>query len=50
MLSKGALQYRLFTRRLISLSREPAVLTNEPTEVAIPANMMQLRNQQEAET
>jgi hypothetical protein len=35
-----------FTIRLISLSREPAVLANQPRELAVPANLEQLRNQQ----
>jgi hypothetical protein len=36
--SKGALQYKLFNRRLIFLSREPAVLANQPEELVILAN------------
>jgi hypothetical protein len=47
---KEATQYRLFTRRLISLSREPAVYLNQPRGLAVPANLGQLRNQQGAGT
>jgi hypothetical protein len=36
----------LFTIKLISLSREPAVLANQPRELAVPTNLDQLRNQQ----
>jgi hypothetical protein len=45
MLSKGASQYRFFIRRLISLSREPVVVANQPWELVVPANVGQLRNQ-----
>jgi hypothetical protein len=36
--SKGALQYKLFNRRLIFLSRKPAVLPIQPEELVILAN------------
>jgi hypothetical protein len=47
MPSKGALQYRLFIR-LISLRREPAVQAYHYRELAVPANLGQLKNQQGA--
>jgi hypothetical protein len=50
MPSKGPPHYRLFIRRLISLSREPAALETQPRELAVPANMGQLRNQQGVRT
>jgi hypothetical protein len=34
---RGALQYRYFTRRLTSLSREPVVQANQQSELAVPA-------------
>jgi hypothetical protein len=48
MPSKGSLQYRLFIRRLISLRREPVVQAYHYRELAVPANLGQLRNQQAA--
>jgi hypothetical protein len=43
-LNTTALQYRLFTRRFITLSRESAFLKNHRREVAVPANLGQLTN------
>jgi hypothetical protein len=41
--TKRVLAYRLFTRMLISLSREPAVLADESRELTVLANLGQLR-------
>jgi hypothetical protein len=37
-------------RRLICLNRQPAILANQPRELAVSANLGQLRNQQRAGT
>jgi hypothetical protein len=37
--SKGALQYRRFTRKLISLRREPVVQASQTRLLEVPANL-----------
>jgi len=42
---KGVMEYRLLTKKLISLSLEPAALTNQPRELTASANLGQLGNE-----